>query len=311
MYIPINYNKIRNINACYTPSHTKYLNTRVYDFWVRALFQRACSTFILNVPENWGGSTTDFLYYCLLRFGYVAVFESDKLGTVFNPATLSGFNFYYQPVKAIISNPAFKESLELEIGKDCELLKLTPDYLGIFDIINIHAEKLALLDSAINLSIINNKLSYIISAKNKACAEALKKVFDMINRGEPAVFLDKKLANDPVTKDEPWQFLERTNLQSNYITDKQLQDFQAILNSFDNEVGIPTLPYSKAERMVSSEADSRIIDSTARISVWKECLDDSIKLINEKYNIGLSCDLRYKPENERTDLDDSFNINNN
>ena len=85
-----------------------------------------------------------------MRFGYVAVFDNPEMGLVFNPASITGINFWYQPTRAVISNPALKKSLELEIGKDCELLKLTPDYFGIFDIINLHAEKLALLEKLKN-----------------------------------------------------------------------------------------------------------------------------------------------------------------
>lgn len=299
MNIPINYNKIRNINSTYQPSSVKYYRTKVFNFWQRALFQRACSTIILDLPDEWSGSVTDFLYYCLMRFGYVAVFDDPELGKVFNPAQLTGINFWYQPTKAIIANPAIKKSLELNIGTECELLKLTPDYLGIFDIINLHAEKLALIDCAINMSIINNKFAFLISAKNKAAAEALKKIFDQINAGNPAVFFDKKLADDPATKSEPWQFLERSNLKQSYLTDQQLQDFQTILNNFDSEIGIPTIPYAKSERMVTSEADSRIIDSTARISVWKDCLDRSMAIINDKYDLNLSCRLRYDPDERR------------
>lgn len=308
MNIPVNYNKIRNINATYQPSSVKYFKTKVFQFWQRALFQRACSTIILELPDEWSGSVTDFLYYCLMRFGYVAVFDDPELGKVFNPAQLTGINFWYQPTKAIIANPAIKRSLELKIGQECELLKLTPDYIGIFDIINLHAEKLALMDCALNMSIINNKFAFLISAKNKAAAEALKKIFDQINEGNPAVFFDKKLADDPATKSEPWQFLERSNLKQSYLTDQQLQDFQTILNNFDSEIGIPTIPYQKSERMVTSEADSRIIDSTARISIWKDCLDRSMKIINDKYDLNLSCSLRYDPA-ERSVSDASNDIN--
>ena len=301
MYLPINYNKIRNINACYTPQHRKYVNTRVYEFWQRALFQRACSTMILTLPDEWGGSVTDFLYYCLMRYGYVAVFRTDELGTVFNPASLSGYNFYYQPSNAIIANPRLEKSLELVIGEECELLKLTPDYLGIFDIINLHAEKLALMDCAINMSIANNKFAFLIGAKNKAASEALKKMFDQMQRGELAVFFDKKLADDGVgsAKNEPWQFLDRPNLSGSYITDKQLQDFQSIINSFDSEIGIKTVPYQKAERMVSDEANSKAMDATSRLIVWKDCLDRSMKKVNAMFGLDLSCELRYDIDTER------------
>ena len=318
MYNPINYDKIRNINACYTPQHRKYVNTAVYDFWQRSLFQRACSTITFDLPETWRGSVTDFLYFCLMRFGYVAVFNTDEFGTVFNPASITGFDFYYNPTNAIVANPAIKteddrtKEMKLKIGEDCELLKLTPDYLGIFDIINIHAEKLALLDCAINMSIANNKFAFFIGSKNKAASVALRKMFDSMQRGELAVFFDQKLADDGQgsTKSEPWQFLERSNLKSSYITDAQLQDFQTILNNFDSELGIPTVPYAKAERMVTSEADSRIIDSTARISVWKDCLDRSIEKVNNMFNLSISCELRYNPEIERGALNAADDVNN-
>ena len=61
--------------------------------------------------------------------------------------------------------------------------------------------------------------------------------------------------NDPNDQDTPWQLLDIQKLKDNYITDKQLVDFQTILNSFDAEIGINTVPYQKAERFVSAEAE--------------------------------------------------------
>ena len=255
MYIPLNYDKLNNIETAFIPSMVKNKNNLVYAFWERSLFQRACSTIIINVPEKWDGNIKDFLYWCLFRYGYSVVFNVKEYGTVFNPCTLKGFDFYYQPVSALISNPALQDDLELEIGKECELLKLTPDFMGIWDIIGYYAEKMAILDNAINLSIINNKFAYILGAKNKATAEALKKIFDMINRGEPAIVTDLKIADDPATKTEPFQYIERKSLKENYLTTEQLQDMQTLLNNFDAEVGIPTIPYQKKERLVTSEAE--------------------------------------------------------
>ena len=33
----------------------------------------------------------------------------------------------------------------------------------------------------------------------------------------------------------------------------KLRDIQTVLNSFDNEIGIPTVPYEKKERMVEKK----------------------------------------------------------
>ena len=299
MYIPMNYEHINNINSMYIPSNVKYLNTQVFNFWERSLFQRAISVIDIKVPDEWSGSVKDFLYYCLFRFGTVAVFRNAEMGLVFNPGTFKGYNFYYQPTSYLIANPALTKSLELEIGKDCQIIKIAPDYLGIWDIITYYAEKLSMLDSAINMSITNSKLAWILGARNKSIAQTIKKIFDKVSRGDPLVIYDAKMQDDPQTKKEPWQFLERTNIKNSYITTDQLQDFQTLLNNFDTEIGIPTIPYQKKERMVTSEADSRIIDSTSRSIVWKNTLDECFKLVNEMFDLDLSCELRfYDPEDK-------------
>lgn len=298
-YYPLNYEKLNIAAGTYNPSMIKSYNNKTFAFWERSLFQRAISVLGFNLPEEWQGNVKDFFVYCLFRFGFVAVSENAKLGKFFQPCTLSGYNFYYQPTKVIITNPLYSD--ELEIGKDCELIKLTPDYIGIWDVISYYAEKLSVLDNAINMSLINNKFAFILGARNKAAGEALKKVLDKVNNGEPAVIYDMKLLNDPTDKAEPWQFLERKDLKASYLTTEQLADFQTILNNFDAEIGIPTVPYHKKERMVESEAESRIIDSTSRSRIWFETLTSSIAKVNAMYNLDISVELRYKQESEGSD----------
>lgn len=304
MYIPMNYEKINNINSLYIPSNVKYLNTQICNFWQRSLYQRAISVIDINVPDEWSGNVRDFLYYCLFRWGSVAVFYRPEVGVVFNPGTLKGYDFYYQPTNYLIANPTIPESLDLRIGKDCEIIKIAPDYLGIWDIIIYYAEKLSLLDSAINMSIMNNKLAWILGARNKSIAQTIKKIFDKVMRGDPLVVYDAKMQDDPQTKKEPWQFLERTNIKNSYLTTDQLQDFQTLLNNFDAEIGIPTIPYQKKERLVTSEADSRVIDSTSRSIVWKNTLDESFLRVNKMFGLDLSCELRfYDPEDPETETE--------
>lgn len=295
-YTPLNYEQINVIEGTYTPSMVKSFNNKTYAFWERALFQRAASVLKFTLPDTWQGNVKDFFTYCLFRYGYIAISEDSEHGKYFQPCTLTGYNFYYQPTNALISNPQLQA--DLKIGTDCELLKLTPDYLGVWDIISYYAEKLSVLDNAINMSLINSKFAFLIAARNKAAAAALKKIFDKLNSGEPAVFFDKALLNDQTDKAEPWQFLERKNLKESYLTTSQLQDFQTILNNFDTEIGIPTVPYQKKERMVTSEAESKIIDATSRSLVWYETLKSCINVINEHYDIGLDVELRYNTDME-------------
>lgn len=294
-YTPLNYNQINVQAGFYSPSMVKSVNNKTFEFWERSLFQRACSVLNIEVPNNWKGNVRDFLYYSLFRYGYVAIADIEEMGQIcFQPCNLKGYDFYYQPTNAIITNPALKESLDLKIGEECELLKLTPDYRGIWDIISYYAEKLSVLDNAINTSLINNKFAFFMGARNKACGEALKKMLDKINKGEPAIVYDMKLLNDPTDKAEPWQFWERSNLKSSYLTTDQLKDFSTLLNNFDAEIGIPTIPYEKKERMVESESESRIIDSTSRSKIWFDTMSSSIEKIKELYpTLKLNVSLRY------------------
>ena len=278
----------------------KSFNNRTFAYWERSLFQRACSVMEFDLPEDWDGSIRDFFYFCLFKYGFVAISKNDEYGYFFQPCALNGYNFYYQPVEAIISNPKMHKTLQ--IGKECELLKLTPDYMGIWDIICYYAEKLSVLDNAINMSLINNKFAFLLGARNKTAGEALKKMLDKINKGEPAVIYDLKLLNDPTDKEQPFQEWRRDDLKNSYLTTDQLKDFQTILNNFDTEVGIPTIPYEKKERMVTSEAESRIIDSTSRSIVWLETLLSSIDNIKDLYpDIRLDVSLRYKEDEQNVE----------
>ena len=303
-YMPLNYDKLNAIEGTYFPSMVKSYNNKTFAFWERSLFQRAASVIKADLPEEWVGDVRDFFYYVLFRFGYMPVFKQVEYGYTFQPATLKGYDWYYQPTSAIVTNPALDKSLELTIGTDCELLKLTPDYMGIWDIITYYAEKLSTLDNAINMSLINNKFPFILGARNKVAGQALKKMLDKINRGEPAVIYDMKLLNDQTDKVEPFMAWERKHsAKEDYLTPEQLQDMQTLLNAFDAEVGIPTIPYQKKERMVASEAESRQIDSQSRATIWIECLNSSAEKIKRLYpDITLSFELRYDPEKEVNDV---------
>ena len=310
-YVPLNYQTLNSLAGRYSPSMVKAYNNATYAYWERSLFQRAVSRIRTTLPEEWEGTRRDFLLYCLLKIGFVFVSKNDTLGYWFNPGSLYGIDFYYQPTEFVLANPnASRVGLKdkrFKLHEDGELLKFMPDYMGIFDIISYYAEKLSALDCAINTSIINTKFSFILAGKNKATVEALKKIFDKINKGEPAVFTDKALMSDPQTQETPFQMLDIQKVKDNYITDKQLIDLQTIINAFDAEIGINTVPYQKAERFVSAEANSRQDDSQARIITAIECLKSSIKDIKKLYpDITLDFNLReevQEDEQRETDTD--------
>ena len=292
-YKPLNYEQINVIEGHYSPSMVKSYNNQTFAYWERSLFQRACSIMKFDLPEEWQGSRRDFFYYCLFRFGYIGIFNTKDYGLAFQPGSLYGFDFYYQPTTFIVANP--KLNKRFKIHEETELIKLTPDYRGIFDIISYYAMLLSMLDSGINTSIVNSKLVWLLGAKNKAAAESLKKVFDKIASGDPAVVYDDALLSmDPQTKEEnPLTFLDRSNVKNSYLTTDMLMDRSTLLSSFDAEIGITSLPYNKKERLVTAEAESRQEDATARLMVWKATLDSSLKLVNSMFGTDIKAELAY------------------
>lgn len=313
-YLPFAYDQINLIEGTFTPSQVKN-GSVAFDYWVRSLFQRASSNLIFGLPEFWRGDIENFWYYVLLRNGFISVQdltkvskEGEKIGMCFSPARLDGYNFYYQYTHTNISNPTLSETLHLEIGKECELVCLTPDKMGIWDVIERYAEMLSNLDNAINMSIINSKVPFILGGKNKAAVEALKKIMDKVNSGQPAVFFDNRLQDDAQTKDIPFQFLKLLdNPKQNYLTTDQLMDLHTILSDFDSEVGIPTIPYQKKERETEFESESKVADGQARSLVWDRSIKASLANVKKLYpDLNITFKLRWEVnENVTSENNDS------
>lgn len=309
VYCPFNYEQINTAAGLSHPSSVQSCNNKTFDFWERALFQRALSVIDFKLPDTWTGSIKDLFEFCLFSRGYVAVFNRDEYGLTFQPCSLSGYDWYYRPTKALIANPALPTSLELEIGTDTEILKLCPDFQPVWDVITYYAVKLSTLDNAINMSLINNKYAFMLAAKNKAAAAALKKMLDLVNSGEPAVVVDQRVQDDPQSKTLPWQIIDRGNLKDSYLTTDQLADFRTLLHNFDSEIGIPTLPIEKKERMIDAEANSLQADATSRSKVWVETFNESAVSVNEMFGTSISASLNYEKEvSEYGETDDLGNV---
>lgn len=313
-YTPLFYDNINLINGTYQPSPVKNRNNLAFDYWVRTLFHRAQSSLIFDLPDIWQGELVDFWYYVLFKYGYVSIQDitkfakagGDQIGMCFNAVGLTGFNFYYQPTTAILSNPALTDSIEMKINEDCVLVKLNPDYYGCWDVLEYYAEKLSNLDNAINMSIINNKLAFVLGGKTKAAVQTLKKVMDKINAGEPSVFLDYRILDDAKTKETPFQFLQRDNLKNSYLTSDQLMDLHTILSDFDAEVGIPTVPYQKKERETEYESKSKYADGMSRALTWKRCIDASLERVKMVYpDLDIKFRLRWEGGAENVNNEDN------
>jgi hypothetical protein len=274
---------INSYNGTRTPSgEVKYDLTTAY-FW-RSLYQRALSNFIFDLPESWNKG---YFKNILFGLGYIGIVKTPQFGIIPQLCTLTGYGLYLQPTTVLVAQPLV--NFEGTIGDNCEVIKLSPDYSGILDIIDHYADKLATCWTSVNVSLINSRAGLIALPKNKNAAEAIKYIAERLSAGETLVCGDKVLKEDIEGNDPIVTYF--SDPAKNYITDKLLSDFTSILNSFDREIGIPVID-EKKERRIQSEVSAIISDSGTRIDTWKESLDDSIKRVNDLFGLNISYKVR-------------------
>lgn len=255
-------------------------------YFERYLFQKAASVLDLDIPEEWD---KDFVLYALLMCGYLIVTDTPEYGVVPQVGAFSGVGLYYQPTKFNINNELVHASGEL--GKDGVLVRMTPDYRGIFDMIHQYAYKMSLIYSAIDQSLINSRFAWALAAKNKAAAQTLKAAFDRISRGEPGVVLDKTVL-DMEDGQSPIMELFNRNPAETYITDRLLRDAQTLETRFNRELGIPDITEDKGDRLTAQEAAELNAGANAKVTLWVQNLNESFAEVEKLY--GIRCEARVR-----------------
>ena len=276
-------------------------NFRSKAYWERSLFQRMRTLFIFDgLPEeNWD---KDAFLFGLYKIGFLAVFKSRTYGDVFQPATPYGIGLNFQPVGMNINTPFFRFDRPLIIGRECEVIKLTPDYHGIWDIVSRCAEELMLLDVAIRLASINARFAYMIAASDDKSARSVKAILERLTNGEPAVVYNVNLAKQLTTSGSdtriPWEQFDR-DLKKNFILPELLEARRTTLTDFYREIGIRIAP-DKKERIQTREAVSYDAETFNRREVWNISLQESLRRVNDF--LGTNITARYNEPIELTEL---------
>lgn len=288
---PFDYQTLNYYNASRSPSTVHVKNTRLRRFFRKYLFQKAISVFKWNIPENWD---KDYFLYTLYGMGYIAVINTDQYGIICQGGALGGYNLYYRPSYIIITNPLIRGTITANLGRDCALIKLQPDYSGIMDIVGYYADQMALASESLGINLLNVKSGTVFGAESKAMAESYKKMYDTLSDGDPAVVIDKKLLDD---QGKPTWFPFTQHIKESYVVSDILSDMRKIETMFDTEIGIPNANTDKRERLITDEVNANNTETASRCELWLDSLRSGIDKANEMYKINMSVDWRVKPEN--------------
>lgn len=283
------YDFINQYNAARNPSEVHCHNTGLVNMYQRYLFEKLISVFKFtglrqDIPLN-------YLQAVLLGWGHVVFINTDAFGVIPQAATLGGYNVFYQPSYAIVTNPSLKpNSRRLIIGVDCEVVKMQPDYGGAMDLVTTYADMMGLALESAGINLVNSKMAYVFAAGSQAQAQSFKKLYDEIMSGAPAAFTDKTLFNEDGTRN--WDFFAN-NLKQNYIGSEILEDMKRIEDKFETDIGIPNANTYKRERMISSEVGSNNIATGAKAILWAETMNEGFDRVNDMFGTNLHVEYRY------------------
>lgn len=284
---PYFYDNVNAYNATFSPSTVHVKNTGLAQFFKRYLLQDAMTPFEWTAPESWDMS---YFLYCLYIIGFIGIIDTDKFGVIPQHGTLSGYNVFYRPADFIVTNPIFgAKTYNLRIGRDCTIIKLEPDYLGLYDIVDYYGDLMALAAETAGVNLLNSKLSFVFAADNKAAAESYKKLYDNFASGEPASIADKNLFDD-MGNLRVQLFLQ--NVGQNFIADKVLTVLRDIRTMFLTEIGIPNANTQKKERLIKDEVNANNFETRSKCALWLTELQKSCKEASDMFNIDLSVDWR-------------------
>ena len=290
MSAPYSYDFINTYNSAVDPSTVHCANTNLTSYFRRYLLQKTFAVFKWTMPEWWN---QDFFRYVLYNLGYITIVNTDAFGVIPTISGLRGYNVFYAPTHAIITNPLIRGILEPEIGTDCTVIKLTPDYCGILDLVQYYANLMALAGEAAGMNLINSKLGYLAAARSKTMAEAIKKAFDQIQAGNPLVAYDERYKPAEGDRTSMLDFFTQ-NLQQNFIAPDIMSVIRDLEAEYSRRIGLYTVNSAKKERMITDETNQ---DSTyAMAEGWLESLQRGCREASDMFGIELSVDWRYDHE---------------
>lgn len=289
---PFLYDYINFVESSYQPNTVQATNNALALFFKRSLIQKAMGVFKVKLPDGW---PLQYVLYTLFCTGHMCVFNTNKFGVIPQHCTLSGYNVFYQPNRALVSNPLINQTNDLVIGKNCEVLQLQPDYGGIMDTVNFYAALLALSAQAMGMNLVNSKFSYVFLAGTKAAAETAKKMFDQVNEGNPAVVVDTAAFKDAAGL--KWELFEQ-NVKQNFVTPELLEVMRALENRFCTEVGLPNANTTKKERLITDEVNANNAETQSRAELWLDCLKQSAEKVNAMFDTDISFSFRWKEGGE-------------
>ena len=242
--------------------------------------------------------------FCLLLAGRVAVFR-DTRGSgeirALDCAIAGEPDIYYMPREVLIVNPAFRGysyTLEREgpdvaiiFCRECDRYQWAMNTGGLYGLISTTAQMLADNAASINVATKNIRLTNILAADKTNTKTSIDIVLQKMYDGEPAIVVQKSLAE----KLETIPLTEQTNTQQLL---QLLQTRQYICSHFYEQIGLKTHDQMKKERLITAEIDEGGALAVFNVTDMLQSITRGIEEMNAKF--GTNVVVRLHPLIEST-----------
>lgn len=254
------------------PTDVSALDNVSTGYYFQYLLRLLKGIFDIKAPEYWD---TDFILDTLLLDGVFGIFENNSEPLAMNCHPF-GVNMYYKPTSFNIANPVLG-TFTKTIGIDGAIIYLEEDpginanFRTARPLLTNYAYKLAECDKCISQSLMNSGVAAIFSASSKKAAESYRYMYDEIQQGKPAVFVDEELGLASSNS----RNLQYTPAKDNYVCDKVQIEKRCIIEEFLTAIGVNNANTSKRERLNSDEVNSNNDECYIATDVWRRNLRET------------------------------------
>lgn len=154
---------------------------------------------------------------------------------------------YNNPTEAIVSVPAFNYNATWKIGKDCEVITNDSMNMGLIPLFAKYCTLMNENEISIMLSVINQRISFLLSANDDNTIASAKQLLKDIEAGKQGVVSDSKVFDS-------FKAQALTKNAGTGITDL-IELEQYLKASMFNEIGLNANYNMKRERLSESEVE--------------------------------------------------------
>ena len=253
--------------------------------WANSYYWQWALKKILSRFELEGALDTweiNYFWTHLFLDGYISILDTE-MGIIPLKCGYTGINVWDEPTEIVIANHVLG-SFQRKIGVDGALVRLQYDYSGVTPILQRFSTLLSLCDSAITVNLMNSKVTWMAFVEDKMQSESMKKMFDEISEGVPAVFPRKGTINP--------ENIIPLQVRQNFVADDIMLVRRKIVNDFLSDIGINNANLDKRERLNEQEVNANNEEVRFNVLNWMDTVQEGLNVANSLYGLGLKIKLR-------------------